>query len=589
MTEAIRWQSPSVLWAEHGGAREQPELVRFASDNFLPEFLEQLAGRNPNRPPSDLDPPERTNQLVKLFQPLHGRFYLVTGSLVCRRIGLPDHTVARQAGERTTFVIRRRHGVARQEQGWVNDGPGRGWHDARPDSLVDGEEQLPLHSAPTSIPDPFPAVRRRENGHRVGLAGPGNGAARVLNGAVAAGSGARIVFPIGTLPRPAPSQDRAVHYGYVPVDSREKYLVPLADPVAALWSFPAPEAGSKLTPEPDARLSELEARVLRTWRGMYVEPIAYGPLAPAEANLLPELVRDISLFLLLDLAENLRATLPDVFRAATTAGGSVSGAAKTVLLNLLRDVTVTSGAGTVTLAEAISELEPFIPLLRGQPPTGASTTPPRQYDARAAFRQDPANPGGPRLSLGADGASFLRPNGGVADRLYSRIGAAIAEGAAPVRLPPELDGMIKADPPDAASDGDRYVIRLVFEYPPCCPVISEPTEPFVFARALDPDAPARKVRVEVPSFRDLRKFKRGVALEMPPDVRSLMDRVNKKMLDGEGLLPGPDWQLGMICSFSIQIIFLVAFIVMFIFLIALNFIFWWLPFLKICFPIPVRK
>ena len=32
--------------------------------------------------------------------------------------------------------------------------------------------------------------------------------------------------------------------------------------------------------------------------------------------------------------------------------------------------------------------------------------------------------------------------------------------------------------------------------------------------------------------------------------------------------------------------FLVAFIVMFIFLILLNIVFWWLPFLKICFPIP---
>ena len=42
----------------------------------------------------------------------------------------------------------------------------------------------------------------------------------------------------------------------------------------------------------------------------------------------------------------------------------------------------------------------------------------------------------------------------------------------------------------------------------------------------------------------------------------------------------------MICAFSLAIIFLVAFIVMFIFLIILNIVFWWLPFLKICFPIP---
>ena len=45
----------------------------------------------------------------------------------------------------------------------------------------------------------------------------------------------------------------------------------------------------------------------------------------------------------------------------------------------------------------------------------------------------------------------------------------------------------------------------------------------------------------------------------------------------------------MTCTSSIQIIFLVALIVMFIFLILLNIIFWWLPFLKICLPIPKPK
>ena len=43
----------------------------------------------------------------------------------------------------------------------------------------------------------------------------------------------------------------------------------------------------------------------------------------------------------------------------------------------------------------------------------------------------------------------------------------------------------------------------------------------------------------------------------------------------------------MICSFSIQIICVLSFMVMFMFLIAFNIIFWWMAFLKICFPIPV--
>jgi hypothetical protein len=118
-------------------------------------------------------------------------------------------------------------------------------------------------------------------------------------------------------------------------------------------------------------------------------------------------------------------------------------------------------------------------------------------------------------------------------------------------------------------------------------VLSAPTRAFELARALDADAPARPVLLQLPDINSLRKFDRGVAIEMPPSLRQMLDRVTPKMLKGEGLEIAPGLQLGMICSFSLQIIFLVAFIVMFIFLILLNIVFWWLPFLKICFPVPV--
>jgi hypothetical protein len=51
----------------------------------------------------------------------------------------------------------------------------------------------------------------------------------------------------------------------------------------------------------------------------------------------------------------------------------------------------------------------------------------------------------------------------------------------------------------------------------------------------------------------------------------------------------PGWSLGMICSFSLPIITLCAFIVLMLFIQLLNIVFWWLPFLKICLPIPVRS
>jgi hypothetical protein len=104
---------------------------------------------------------------------------------------------------------------------------------------------------------------------------------------------------------------------------------------------------------------------------------------------------------------------------------------------------------------------------------------------------------------------------------------------------------------------------------------------------MDADAPARKIRIQLPDISNLRAFNKGVALEMPPSLRRVVDRVNPNMLKGGGLGDDPGVELGMICSFSLQIIFLLAFMVMFIFLIAFNIIFWWMAFIKICFPIPV--
>jgi hypothetical protein len=55
----------------------------------------------------------------------------------------------------------------------------------------------------------------------------------------------------------------------------------------------------------------------------------------------------------------------------------------------------------------------------------------------------------------------------------------------------------------------------------------------------------------------------------------------------EGEVDGPGIGIGMICSLSIPIITLCAFMVLMIFIALLNIIFWWMPFFKICFPIPM--
>ncbi|MCB0202410.1 MAG: hypothetical protein KDI03_20260, partial [Anaerolineae bacterium] len=167
---SIEWRTPAPLWATANGQIKEPQLLKLAGDNFLPDFLGAMAGAsNGNGPAGFLgaqehgfnDPDDLVGDTLKLYHPAHGRYYLVVGSLVCRQLGLPDRTVARQNGERTAFVIRRTVEVdgEGQEQGWVEEGDQRGWQ-----PLVDGcgapvalrvdEERLPLHPVQANLPQP---------------------------------------------------------------------------------------------------------------------------------------------------------------------------------------------------------------------------------------------------------------------------------------------------------------------------------------------------------------------------------------------------------------------------------------------------
>ena len=85
----------------------------------------------------------------------------------------------------------------------------------------------------------------------------------------------------------------------------------------------------------------------------------------------------------------------------------------------------------------------------------------------------------------------------------------------------------------------------------------------------------------------LKALKPNVAFQMPAKLAGLLRGDAKKLAEGEGT--PLDLKVDWICSFSIPIITLCAFIVLNIFLQLLNLIFWWLPFLKICIPVPKGK
>jgi hypothetical protein len=334
---------------------------------------------------------------------------------------------------------------------------------------------------------------------------------------------------------------RTIFYGYIPVGRRERMVPALADPVAALAEYQFPPGVATENPWVD----ELLARVIQPWQQLRSPPSNPPSSYPGYP----------SLYVLLDLADWLKKYVPAVY-SAVTAGTAVTGDDQN-LYNLLANTTVQDAGASQPITTALAALQPYSPLVTGADIPG----PPDSYDLSQTV---------PPATLAS-------------------LALAALSGAPTPSLPPELQGMIKNDPvapPDGWTE-PTYVIRAVFDHDPCQPVLSEPSHQFVLARAMDPDAPARKIRIQLPDIANMRQYQRGVALEMPASLRSVMTRVTPKILQGQGL-PGGSPQLGMICSFSLQIIFLCAFIVLFIFLLLLNIVFWWLPFLKICFPIPVN-
>jgi hypothetical protein len=123
----------------------------------------------------------------------------------------------------------------------------------------------------------------------------------------------------------------------------------------------------------------------------------------------------------------------------------------------------------------------------------------------------------------------------------------------------------------------------------CAPKLwwSDPSPPFTIRRWYE-NTPVPPVQVALPDLigSDLSKLTPNVTFAVPAglfnaiDGMTLDDLLKGKKPSGGG--PALDW----ICGFNIPLITICAFIVLNIFLQLLNFIFFWLPFIKICVPIP---
>src|SRR5438067_6240317 len=206
MPHVVQWTAPAPMWTParqregpDATARfRRPAILRFATDDFMEQLVAMLAtdptrvGELEARPETWRDPlgtaataigapatsrekllarmrvagvrklalaagvmptppTSTTTKPLKLYQPAHQRYYLVSACLVCRLPGLPDRALSTGRQDRATFVVRRLRTVngATVEYAFmpsVPNAPNSGWQDASaaPELLQPGEEQLPL-------------------------------------------------------------------------------------------------------------------------------------------------------------------------------------------------------------------------------------------------------------------------------------------------------------------------------------------------------------------------------------------------------------------------------------------------------------
>ncbi|MCW7541372.1 hypothetical protein OOT46_26525 [Aquabacterium sp. A7-Y] len=683
----LAWTAPPPFWTDSSGRvvphgdLARPQILRFATDDFMPELLSLLehepsslaqyavfketwrgpAGapaadarrwlqREPKRllgvrrasskrapavGTASLPLARNTAQPLKLYQPAHLRHYLVSGSLVCRTPGLPDRQVD-PARHKVSFVVRRLF----------------------PKTTVPPPNELP-DPADTDQWDEHAFLPKGQAGawHKVGTADSERAAALLP------GEERLAMFPSAFVQDDG--RPRRLYVGSVPVGRREAYQA----------ASQAPVPGGAQAPM-DPRLALFHTQVLAPWKALVNRVMLNGPTgepeSPAQraawlkaarpewvfANTstgfdrnAPDVdalratrsgVQTASWYLLLDLSLYLKEQLKSGFWDVVQAGGVPVGPARSLydaLSSAAMPGELTSSSDSFTagparivgdayredevelnLIEALKRIVEFESVLESA--RGSFEIPSASGAAKPAGWPD-------FLFLFADPwFGVLQPpepddfNPPTGDYLAEKIQARIHSlaGFVEAALPP-LDGTRPLPEPALATMTPAdlreawYVMRLVYERPDCAPfhgtVVSAATQPFQMAGFFDPDAPARPIRIGLPldiSPAGLRKFDKNTAFMLSDMLCGQIDRMKGIGLGDlvRSVLPWPlhkdlnvpekgdcktsdGLSLGVMCSLSIPIVTICALLLVMIIVSLLDFIFRWLPYFIVCFPLPGFK
>ena len=675
--EQIQWASPPPLWplatsvADAGARRtalRQPAILRFATDTFMNDFADVLdqdparlvdyvaapgeTWRGPGKAPEPLPTvplfARTVNRLglvaarskdaslipggkgvssliitgapqpkkLKLYQPAHQRFYLIASSLVCERVGLPDHAINVGRHERATFVVRRMFPPGPldikpalppfdantwEEYAFIVSQSGNNWRRIpktnQSATLIEGEEQLPL----------FPMTYVQDDGRA-----------------------------------------RKLLAGLIPVGKREAYM---AGGFKKQPNDPAPV--EPIAPAPDARMHLFWSKVTEPWKklleqadtGMRLKTGIAVPDDPAndpgdkailDDNLPTKLktsrdqIQTGSWYILLDFASLLAEQIPKVWLLLngqsapasdpfTTPENDLAAAIGNTAFDLGSDKSKFLAGTHYSDPNPIkTSLKEALLAVKSGDNEGNLEKVKTSYNRN---NSDPAKELWPLFLFPLADPQFpppqLNPKTSDLAQLLDKVDAlaSLIEKA----LPPVPAHEVPINPLIAQQPMDMregwYVIRCVFERPECGPidppVLSDPSQAFQMAGFFDPDAPARPIRIALPidtSPAGLRKFDKNTAFMISDMLCGQINRM-KGLTLGDLVLSVLPWpfhkdlpvgdggpctdkgglEIGMMCSLSIPIITICALLLLMIIVTLLDFIFRWIPFFIFCFPLPKFK
>ncbi len=689
-----KWVSPSPLWSEFSDTSnkeiretfQRPAILRFNNDNFMDELLslmkyyperliewqaqpetwrepmatpKTLARLTVTEPLSELKQTQtrqltdigvistdknNTNKILieqtadkplKLYQPAQQRFYLLTASLVCRNIGLPDRIVDLAKQQKVEFVVRRLLPDSLEkvstpdicnidecdEYAYVIDENISYWKKVKPNALgsnktiLDKEERLPMFNL---------GYDEKEDKKRRMLAGfiPVSKREAYLN----AGLSETISEEVGTSDTISNKDETTLS-----TIKRDAITHLFSLQVASPWK-------SLITQAYD------EANKKEGWSGDYKPPIideVGGAPSPdlsqtSNINIAREKIQTTSWYILVDFIRFLKDYIPNVYSyiQESVVPPDISETEQE-LYDALADIVINRAAyndnyisNTYTyhalddlLGSLLSALKYLIdnpeveieldlldyPYDRKNKNTEAEYSWPGILFPLA----DPVH-NGPLPNL-----EVIDPSDSEPDISHEKIEALTQlVGAA---IPADLSRAAPDLTPFKELTSDRrdgwFVLRCVFESPNCgpfqLPIVSESTVPFKMASFFDPDAPGRPVTIPMPldvSPAGLRKFNKNTSFMISDMLCGKLKKMRKTTL-GDLVLSVLPWPFhkdlpnpgdtkpcskggtgfGMICSFSIPIVTLCAMILLIIMVTLFDIFFRWLPLLFVCLPIPGLK